>query len=177
MERPWKQPPKIAGSPVPVEIRIVALDYLASILVQLERVIGIIRVPSIFIVGGAGVMLHILVKLLVLVVQMMSVLMDITVTPTLPGKQFIVSNCFLSLVFFHEAKRPSYNSIISNPYTPMPPALPPTANPPSAGAEPPLGAMLSPQYKYCGTDYGDATTRCWQPCESNSDCCFGQSCK
>mmetsp|Transcript_224 Transcript_224/g.342 ORF Transcript_224/g.342 Transcript_224/m.342 type:complete len:594 (-) Transcript_224:987-2768(-) len=63
-----------------------------------------------------------------------------------------------------------------NPYTPLPPALPPTANPPPAVAEPPLGAMPSPQYKYCGTDYGDATSRCWQPCESNSDCCFGQSC-
>jgi len=85
VERPWKQPQKIAGSPVPVEIRIVALDYLASIPVQWELAMGIIRVPSIFIVGGAGVMLHILVKLLVLAVQMMSVPMDIIVTLTLPA--------------------------------------------------------------------------------------------
>ncbi|KAL7520539.1 hypothetical protein ACHAWX_005264 [Stephanocyclus meneghinianus] len=31
-------------------------------------------------------------------------------------------------------------------------------------------------YKYCGKDPGDATERCWQDCNSDSDCCFGQYC-
>ncbi len=86
MERPWKQPQKIAGNPVLVEIRIVALDYLALIPVQEEVAIRIIRVTSIFTVEEAGVMLLIIVLLLALAVQMTNVPMAIIATLTLPGK-------------------------------------------------------------------------------------------
>ena len=70
-----------------------------------------------------------------------------------------------------------YADVPCIPGGPTPPAFPPTGNPPSPGVSPPSGASPAPQYKYCGKDYADATSRCWQPCQSNSDCCFEQSCE